>query len=182
MATVYRKTVTKPLPAGAEIFTRKGERFAKWKNKKGKRKTAKLTTGRDGSVRISIQAGTFMAKYRDGQGIVREVATGCRTKDGALSVLRELTGRAEKVKARILTPAEDRIADHPTLALANSLLFRNSNNVERDAPPIRTLGTIGWIASGILIGSGFLVSGSLKLVWPEPETKKKPEKKKEVVQ
>jgi len=55
----------------------------------------------------------------------------------------------------------------PTLALANSLLFRNSDNVERDAPPIRTLGTIGWIASGILIGSGFLVSGSLKVVWPE---------------
>lgn len=55
----------------------------------------------------------------------------------------------------------------PTLALANSLLFRNSDNVERDAPPIRTLGTIGWIASGILIGSGFLVSGSLKIVWPE---------------
>lgn len=55
----------------------------------------------------------------------------------------------------------------PTLALANSLLFRNSANVERDAPPIRTLGTIGWIASGILIGSGFLVAGSLKVVWPE---------------
>ena len=55
----------------------------------------------------------------------------------------------------------------PTLALANSLLFRNSANVERDAPPIRTLGTIGWIASGVLIGSGFLVAGDLKLVWPE---------------
>ncbi len=55
----------------------------------------------------------------------------------------------------------------PTLALANSLLFRNSANVERDAPPIRTLGTIGWIASGVLIGSGFLVDGSFKLVWPE---------------
>lgn len=55
----------------------------------------------------------------------------------------------------------------PTLALANSLLFRNSDNVERDAPPIRTLGTIGWIASGILIGSGFLVAGGVKFVWPQ---------------
>ena len=55
----------------------------------------------------------------------------------------------------------------PTRALANSLLFRNSDNVERDAPPIRTLGTIGWIASGILIGSSFLDNESLKIVWPE---------------
>ena len=38
----------------------------------------------------------------------------------------------------------------PTLALANAVLFRNSDQPERDAPPIRTLGTIGWIASGIL--------------------------------
>jgi len=31
MGTVYRKTFTKPLPAGAKIIVRKGERFAKWK-------------------------------------------------------------------------------------------------------------------------------------------------------
>ena len=112
MATVYRKTVTKPLPNGAEIFTRKGERFARWKDAKGKTRTERLTTGRDGSDRVVIKVGKYTAKFRDGEGIVQEVATGCRTKDGALSVLRELTGRAEKVKARILTPAEDRIADH----------------------------------------------------------------------
>ena len=29
MGTVYRKTFTKPLPAGAEVFIRKGERFAR---------------------------------------------------------------------------------------------------------------------------------------------------------
>ena len=46
------------------------------------------------------------------EGIVREVATGCRTKDGALSVLRDLTGRAEKVKAQIITTGEAAIADH----------------------------------------------------------------------
>lgn len=49
------------------------------------------------------------------------MATGCRTKDGALSVLRELTGRAEKVKAQILTPDEDRIADHQATALESHI-------------------------------------------------------------
>ena len=80
MGTVYRKTVTKPLPAGAEIFTRKGERFARWKDAKGKTRTAGLTTSKDGADRIVITASTFMAKYRDGSGLVVEVATGCRMK------------------------------------------------------------------------------------------------------
>ncbi|MCH7885841.1 MAG: hypothetical protein IIC01_11410 [Planctomycetes bacterium] len=34
--TVYKKTYTKPLPPDAEAFTRKGERFARWKDAKGK--------------------------------------------------------------------------------------------------------------------------------------------------
>jgi len=112
MGSVFRKTVTKQLPQNAEIFTRKGERFARWKDRKGKMRTELVTTGRDGSDRMAVTAGTYTAKYRDGQGLVREVATGCRTKDGAASVLRELTGRAEKVKAQILTVGEAAIADH----------------------------------------------------------------------
>ena len=121
MASVFRKTVTKPLPANAEIIIRKGERLARWKDVRGKNRTAAVTTGRDGSDRIVIQSATYTAKYRDGQGIVREVATGCRTKDGALSVMRELTGRAEKVKAQILTPDEDRIADQQGIPLGNHI-------------------------------------------------------------
>ena len=64
MAT-YRKTFTKPLPASAEIFTRKGERFARWKDGRGKTRTAPLTTGRDGSDRIVGEAATYTAKYRE---------------------------------------------------------------------------------------------------------------------
>jgi nucleoside transporter len=54
----------------------------------------------------------------------------------------------------------------PTLALVNSLLFQNVEDPQRDAPPVRTLGTIGWIASGILVGGGFLVSE--EFVWQIP--------------
>ena len=52
MGTVFKKTFTKPLPAGAETFVRKGERFARWKDRKGKTRTAPLTVGKDGSERI----------------------------------------------------------------------------------------------------------------------------------
>ncbi|MCH8829374.1 MAG: site-specific integrase, partial [Planctomycetes bacterium] len=118
MASIFRKTTTRSLPKGAEIYTRKGKRFARWKDRHGKTRTAPLTIGRDSSDRIVTTAATYTAKYRDGSGIVRETATGCRTKDGATSILSELVERAEKVKSRILTPAEDRIADHQTTPLA----------------------------------------------------------------
>ena len=54
----------------------------------------------------------------------------------------------------------------PTLALANSLSFQNMIDPQREFPPIRTLGTIGWIASGILVGSSFFENGIYHLSWP----------------
>ena len=40
MGSIRRKTFTKPLPEGAELFTRKGETFAKWRTAVGKMRTA----------------------------------------------------------------------------------------------------------------------------------------------
>ena len=78
MGTVYKKTVTRPLPKWAELFTKNGQPFARWKPAKGKTRTAKEKTGEDGSPRILDEAGTYVAKLRDGEGLVREVSTGCR--------------------------------------------------------------------------------------------------------
>ncbi len=50
------------------------ELLAEWKDAKGKTRAAPLTIAGD---RIAVQAGTYMAKYRDGSGIVQDVATGC---------------------------------------------------------------------------------------------------------
>ena len=112
MGAVYRKTFTKPLPAGAEVFTRNGERFARWKNAKGKTRTAKLTAGKDGLDRIVLEAKTFTAKYRNGSNHVVETATGCRDETAARSVLGDLEQRGVLVKIGVITAAQDAIADH----------------------------------------------------------------------
>src|SRR5262245_4419326 len=112
MGTVFRKAVTKPLPQGTELFSRKGEQFARWRDTKGKVRTARVTTGRDGQVRLVLIARTYTAKYRDGQGIVREIATGCRDELAARAILADLEHRAERVKSKILTGAEDAVIDH----------------------------------------------------------------------
>ncbi len=118
MATVFRKTYTKPLPEGVELFTRKGQRFARWKDAEGKARTAKVTTGKDGSPRLLVEAGTFTAKYRDGSGVVREVTTGCRQEQAARQVLADLVRRAEQVKGGILSAAEDAMIDHQGTSLS----------------------------------------------------------------
>jgi len=119
MGTVYRKTVTRPLPAGAELFTKGGKRFARWKNSKGRKQVSPVTTGKDGTDRLVVQSPTFVAKYRDGQGIVCKVSTGCRDEDAARSILSKLERRAELVKANVITSSEDAIADHQTTPLAD---------------------------------------------------------------
>ena len=105
---------TAALPAGAKLIVRKGQRLAEWKDAKGKTRTAPLTAAGD---RITVEAGTYSAKYRDGSGVVRKVATGCRDKTAAESVLADLERRAELVKAGVLTAAEDTVADHRETSL-----------------------------------------------------------------
>jgi integrase len=119
MGTVFKKTFTKPLPAGAESFVRKGERLARWKDRRGKTRTALLTMGKDGAERIILESPFYVAKYRDGAGVVQLVATGCRDETAARQVLANLTRKAELVRSNVMTAAEAAIGDHQARPLAD---------------------------------------------------------------
>jgi integrase len=125
MGSVRRKTFTKPLPDRAELFTRKGETFAKWKDA-GKTRTAPVVTdenglprlGADGAPRITLTASTYTAKYRDGAGFLVEVATGCRDKTAAEQFLANLERQTERVLAGVATATECKAVEHQQAGIA----------------------------------------------------------------
>ena len=121
MGSVRRKTITRKLPDHAEVFIRNDDRFARWVDGRGQKQTAKVIVGRNGLDRIIVQSKTYTAKYRDADGITREEATGCRDIQAARAVLQDLETRVEKVKAGILSSAEDRISKHQRTAIADQI-------------------------------------------------------------
>jgi len=112
MGSVFKAKVTRPLPAGATIVTRGGQQWAEWRDASGKLKRARTAGPKASRPGIIVEAATFTAKFRDGAGVVRKVATGCRTRDAAKQVLADLEARSEKVRAGMLSPREAEAAEH----------------------------------------------------------------------
>ena len=123
MGTIYRKTVTRPMPANATTKERRRRATAKelrrdpstatvcetvatWTDRAGRKRTAAVVAGSDGLPRIRDEAATYTAKYRDADGVVREVATGCRDADAARTKLAELTRTAERIHSGALSRSD----------------------------------------------------------------------------
>ena len=107
MATIFKKTSSKPLPEGAEILARKGERVARWRDSRGLVRTAPLSA--DGS-KILIARPAWYIVYQDATGR-RVTKKGYRDKEATQA----LADRLERDVARArhgLTPPTD-----PALAL-----------------------------------------------------------------
>ena len=119
MGSVYKPTYTKPLPEGAELHDKQGQPMARWQDRRGKTRTARVSHHDKDSPRIVLESSRYSAKYRDGQGVVRKVATGCTTKDGALARLRELEKRAERVRSGLTTADEDAVLDQQQTPLSD---------------------------------------------------------------
>jgi len=109
MGTVFKTHVTRPLPDGAVVVVRKAKHFASWTDEAGRKHTAPVTTG--DTPRVRERSSTYTAQYRDGAGILRRVATGCKSLDAARSVLADHERRAEKIRSGIVTQSDANAAD-----------------------------------------------------------------------
>src|SRR5438552_423965 len=109
MGSLFKKQYTKPLPPGAEVVEKQGQRFARWKDRRKKTRTAPLTQGEDGSDRILCETAAWYGRFRDHTGIVVERSTDCRDEGPAAQVLARWEREAERIKAGVMTPVEEQM-------------------------------------------------------------------------
>ena len=102
MAIIYRKKYPIPMPARAEIITRRGKKFARWQNGKNQMRTAEILE--DG--RVMFVADCWYVRYRDSAGKDRRESTGCRDRQAAEKVLADILADVEKVKAGVMSREE----------------------------------------------------------------------------
>jgi len=112
MGSVFKAKVTRPLPPGATLVIRDGKQIAEWRDATGKLRRAPTTGAKAKRPGVIMETTTFTAKFRDGQGVIRKVATGCRTRDAAKQVLADLESRAEKVRSGVLSVREAGVSEH----------------------------------------------------------------------
>lgn len=70
MATVYRKTYTRPIPAGASILTHRGRQCARWADPRGRMKTVPLT---EDGTKLLLERSRWYIDYKDAAGRRRTV-------------------------------------------------------------------------------------------------------------
>ena len=138
MGTIYRKAVTRPLPANATTKERRRrataaelrreptavtvcEMVATWNDRTGKRRTAVVVRAADGRLRVRDEAATYTAKYRDADGVVREVATGCRDADAAKAKLADLMRTAERIRTKVISRTDAEVANWQSVPLADHI-------------------------------------------------------------
>src|SRR4051812_10295716 len=102
MGTIFRKQMTKAFPAGAEVFTKGGQQWARWTNRRGKQRKARVTTGKDGSPRLLTESRVYFAKYRDGAGQIQVKSTECRSEQAAQQWLNEQELKVDRIKAKVM--------------------------------------------------------------------------------
>ena len=120
MGHIFKPVIVKPVPAGAEVLERNGERLARWRSKRGKLVTAPLRETSRGLC-VVTEGSYYMARFKDGHGVTRTTSTGCGDYSAALSVLGEHVRRAELVRSGVLTSTEDAAADHKRTDISSHL-------------------------------------------------------------
>jgi integrase len=113
MGQVFKKTTTRPVPAGASIVKAGGKLVARWKGrgKKAKWVTVPVVTLDDGRQVIRQESSTYFARYRDQHKALVVVSTGCRDDEAAKQVLADLQRQVERIKAKVATAQELTAAD-----------------------------------------------------------------------
>jgi integrase len=115
MSAVYRNVTTKPMPAGAVIRTKSGQRLAEWTSRGAVRRAEVV------GDRIRIPSATYWARWRDAAGTEVRQNTGCRDESNARKWLADRLAEVERERLGIITPNDRKVAAHLKTRLSEHL-------------------------------------------------------------
>lgn len=104
MASIFRRTYKRPIPDGAEILTRKGQRIARWKDKRGRTKSAPLAE--DGK-QIVLEYRQWYIEY-EGTGGRRIRVKGYTDREATEALARDKEKLAARIRQGCVTVDMDR--------------------------------------------------------------------------
>ena len=104
MGTLFRRTVRRAIPKSATLIEKGGQTVARWRSR-GRLHTAPVTES-DGTRTVTIETGTYYARFRDNTGEWVERSTGCRDETNARQKLAAWEKEAEQVRAGVLDAGE----------------------------------------------------------------------------
>jgi len=102
MAAIYKKKYPIPMPEGAEIITRRGQKLARWESGKGQFRTAEVLD----EQHVRFVSDCWYVRYRDADGRMCRESTGCRDKQAAEKVLADILAGVDRVRAGVMSHDE----------------------------------------------------------------------------
>ncbi|MBP3955021.1 hypothetical protein J8F10_06965 [Gemmata sp. G18] len=105
MGTLFRRTLHRPVPQSATLTEKNGQLFARWKSR-GKSHTAPVTEAENGTRTVTVETGTYYARFRDHTGNTVDRSTGCRDETNARQKLAAWEKEAEQVRVGVLDATE----------------------------------------------------------------------------
>src|SRR5262245_23101480 len=109
MATIFKKTSTKPVPDKAEILTRKGSRIARWRDRQGLIRSAPLTAEGD---KVLIERPAWYIVYHDPTGR-RVTKKGYRDREATEVLAQRLERDAARVRQGLPPTTDPGLAQTP---------------------------------------------------------------------
>ncbi len=106
MASLKKKSTTRDMPPDAEMFTKKGATYARWRDRNGKTQTGRVNS----AGRVVVESATWYARITKANGARVDLPTGCRDKSAAASRMAQFVREVEQIKGGIITEQETSLA------------------------------------------------------------------------
>jgi len=160
MASIFRRTRSRPIPDGAELVTnRSGQRFAKWTDKKTGR--ARKEPLNDAGDRVVIEAGSYLIAYVDASGKRVEVNSETPERATAEQIAAKLESEAALRRRGIIDADQEAMADAGRRPLAQHLADFQAGMMAAGRTDDHVSRTVGFIRE-ILDAAGYVNLADIK--------------------